>query len=67
MDYDPAKSHSVQTENISKTESGTPTNGYGHHVAKPSFGTRLKNNLKRFWWLYLIILIAVILVIVLPM
>ncbi|EDN08231.1 predicted protein [Histoplasma mississippiense (nom. inval.)] len=33
---------------------------------KPSFSARLKANFKRFWWLYLGIFIAVVLVVVLP-
>ncbi|KAL2371386.1 hypothetical protein RJZ57_004166 [Blastomyces gilchristii] len=33
---------------------------------KPSFGARVKASFKRFWWLYLGIFIAVVLVIILP-
>ncbi|PGG98248.1 hypothetical protein GX51_06896 [Blastomyces parvus] len=33
---------------------------------KPGFGARLKASFKRFWWLYLGIFIAVVLVVVLP-
>ncbi|KLJ05890.1 hypothetical protein EMPG_10672 [Blastomyces silverae] len=35
-------------------------------AAKPSFGARVKASFKRFWWLYLGIFIAVVLVVLLP-
>ncbi|RJE22195.1 hypothetical protein PHISCL_05481 [Aspergillus sclerotialis] len=35
-------------------------------TSKPSFGTRVKNHFRRFWWAHLIAFIVIVLVIVLP-
>lgn len=36
-------------------------------VKKPTLGQKLKRHCARFWWLHLLIFIALVLVIVLPM
>lgn len=35
-------------------------------TSKPSFGTRVKNHFKRFWWAHVIAFIVIVLVVVLP-
>jgi hypothetical protein len=43
--------------------------GESQHVSsvpKQSFGQRLKNHYKRFWWVHVIVFIIVFLVILLP-
>ncbi|KAI9734221.1 MAG: hypothetical protein M1834_002323 [Cirrosporium novae-zelandiae] len=46
-----------------KTEKGA--GDVSEYETTPTFGQRVKKNLKRFWWLYLIVLIIIVLIIVL--
>lgn len=56
----------AQKENLTHVEDdgGAPLNGA--YATKPTAGQKLKRHCARFWWLHLLILIAVVLVITLP-
>ena len=48
-------------------ETGMANGGDATRPQKVSFLTKQKNHYKRFWWLHLLILIAVVLIVTLPL
>ena len=45
----------------------SPTNGHGDYATKPTFKQKLKRHYRRFWWLHVLIFIAITLIITLPL
>jgi hypothetical protein len=59
----------LKTLNMSKSENvhlREMDDGY-HNTPKVTKGQKLKRNCARFWWVYLIVFVIVVLVVLLPM